>query len=278
MVVLLQMLKGLGWEDGKTVVFEYRYGGNDADRLAAFADELVRLNVDLISTAGDLSTHAARRATTTVPIVAVVGFPVESGFVKSLARPGGNITGFASLADDVSVKRLELLKELLPGLSRVAVLWDPVTHERQPKAAEVAAPTLGLHLQLLRARSPDELGPAFEAAARARAEALLVLVSPMFLGNRAAFASLAARHRIPTMHFSQASVESGGLIAYGPFIDEQWRVVATAVDKILKGARPADLPVQQPSRFELSINLKTARALGLTIPPSLLQRADRVIQ
>ena len=278
MTALLQGLKELGWEDGKSVVIEYRYGANQADRLAAFAAELVRLKVDVITTAGDLSTHAARRATTTIPIVASVGFPVESGFVKSLARPGGNITGIAVLADELAMKRLELLKQLLPQVSRVAVLWDPVTHERNPRAAEAAARTLGLQVQILRAQSPGELAPAFEAAAQARAEALLVLVSPMFLDNRSAFASLAARHRIPTMYYSHAWVESGGLIGYGPTVEEQWRIGAGLIDKILKGARPADLPVQQPTRFELSINLKTARTLGLTIPPALLLRADRIIE
>ena len=278
MTALLQGLKELGWEDGKSVVIEYRYGANQADRLGKFAAELVRMKVDVITTAGDLSTHAARQATTTIPIVAFVGFPVESGFVKSLSRPGGNITGVAVLADELTIKRLELLKDLLPRLNRVAVLWDPVTHERQPKAAEAAARTLGLQLQALRAQSPDELEAAFEAAARARAEALLVLVSPMFLDNRAAIVSLAARHRIPTMYYSQPWVESGGLVGYGPAAEEQWRLVAGQIDKILKGAQPANLPVQQPTRFDLSINLKTARALGMTIPPALLQRADHVIE
>lgn len=278
MTALLQGLKELGWEDGKSVVIEYRYGANQADRLATFAAELVRLKVDVITTSGDLSTHAARRATATIPIVASVGFPVESGFVKSLARPGGNITGVAVLADELSMKRLALLKELLPRLSRVAVLWDPVTHERQPKSVEAAARTLGLQTQILRARSPEELAPAFEAAAKARAEALLVLVSPMFLGNRPAFVSLAARHRIPTMYFNKSWVESGGLVGYGPSPEEQSKLVAGQIDRILKGAQPAILPVQQPTRFELGINLKTARALGMTIPPALLQRADHVIE
>lgn len=278
MTALLQSLKELGWEDGKSVVIEYRYGGNQADRLAAFATELVRLKSDLITTAGDLSTHAARQATPTIPIVASVGFPVESGFVKSLARPGGNITGVAALADVLSTKRLELLKELLPRLGRVAVLWDPVTHERQPKAVEAAARTLGLQVQILRAQTPEELAPAFESAAKARADALLVLVSPMFLGNRPAFVSLAARHRIPTMYDRQFWVESGGLVSYGPSIEEMSRLAAGQIDKILKGAQPGDLPVLQPTRFELSINLKTARALGMTIPQSLRLRADHVIE
>jgi putative ABC transport system substrate-binding protein len=278
MTALLQGLKELGWEDGKNVVIEYRYGGSQADRLAAFAAELVRMKVDVITTNGDLSTHAARQATPTIPIVASVGFPVESGFVKSLARPGGNITGVAVLADELSMKRLALLKELLPRLRRVAVLWDPVTHERQPKAVEAAARTLGLQAQILRAQSPEELAPAFEAAAKSRAEALLVLVSPMFLGNRPTFVGLAARHRIPTMYDRQYWVESGGLVSYGPSTEETPRLVAGQIDKILKGAQPANLPVQQPTRFELSINLKTARALGMTIPPALLQRADHVIE
>ena len=276
---LLQGLKELGWEDGKSVVIEYRYGANQADRLATFAAELVRLKVDVITTAGDFSTHAARQATTTIPIVALVGFPVESGFVKSLARPGGNITGVGVLADELGIKRLELLKELLPRLSRVGVLWDPVTHERQPKVVEAAARTLGLQLRVLRAQSPAELAPAFEAAARGRAEALLVLVSPMFLGHRATFVGLAAKHRIPTMYYSQSWVESGGLIAYGPSVEELLRrLVAGQIDKVLKGAQPAELPVQQPTRFELSVNLGTARALGLKIPESVRARADRVIE
>jgi putative ABC transport system substrate-binding protein len=278
MTALLQGLKELGWEDGKSAVIEYRYGANQADRLAAFAAELVRLKVDVITTSGDLSTHAARQATATIPIMAVVGFPVESGFVTSLARPGGNITGVAVLTDVLNMKRLELLKDVVPRLSRVAVFWDPATSELQAKAVEAAARTLGLQVEVLRARTPEELAPAFEAAAKARAEAMLVLVSPMFLGNRPAFASLAARHRIPAMYFNQLWVESGGLVSYGLATEEQWRLAAGQIDKILKGAQPANLPVQQPTRFELSINRKTARALGLTIPPALLQRADHVIE
>ena len=278
MTALLQGLKGRGWENGKNVVIEHRYAGNNADRLAVFAAELVGLKVDVITTAGDLSTHAAQRATTTIPIVTSVGFPVESGFVKSLARPDGNITGVAVLADELSMKRLALLKELLPRLSRVAVLWDPVTHERQPKQVEAAARTLGLQVEALRAQASDELAPAFEAAAKARAEALLVLVSPMFSSNRPAFASLAARHRIPTMYFNKTFAESGGLISYGPTPEEQWTLIAGQIDKILKGSQPADLPFQQPTKFQLVINLKTAKALGLTIPPALLQRVDHAIE
>jgi len=278
MAAVLNGLKDLGWEEGRTVAIEYRFAGNDAGRLAQFAAELVRSKVDVITTSGDLSTRAAQQATATIPIAMVVGFPVESGFVKSHARPGGNITGVAVLSDELSAKRLEMLKALVPRLSRVAVLWDPVTSERQPKATEAAARSLGVQVQILRAQTAEELAPAFEAAVSARAEALLVLVSPMFTGNRLALASLAARHRIPTMYFNKTFVESGGLITYGYVTDEQWRLVAASIDKILKGARAADIPVEQPTKFELIINLKTAKALGLTIPRSVLLRADRVIE
>jgi putative ABC transport system substrate-binding protein len=256
MTALLQGLRELGYEDGTNVVIEYRYGANQADRLTELVAELVRLKVDVITTAGDLSTRAAQRATTTIPIVASVGFPVESGFVATLARPGGNITGVAVLADELASKRLELLKELLPRLRRVAALWDPVTHERQPRAAEAAARTLGLQVQILRAQSPGEFAEAFETTARARVEALSVLVSPMFAGNRKALVDLSARYRIPTMYYNREFVESGGLMGYGPSFGETFKLVAGAIDKILKGARPADLPVQQPTKFELVINLK----------------------
>lgn len=278
MALLMKSLNDLGWQDGKTVAIEYRFAGNDADRLARFANELVDLKVDLITTTGDQSTRAAQQATATIPIVTVVGFPVESGFVKSLARPGGNITGVAVLSDELSAKRLEFLKELMPRLSRVAVLWDPVTSERQPKAAETAARTLGLQVEVLRAKTAGDLASAFEKAVAARAEALLVLQSPMFAGNARAFADLAARHRIPVMYSIPAFVEAGGLISYGFVADEQYKLVAASIDKILKGARAADLPVQQPTKFELVINQNTAKALGLKIPQSILLRADRVIE
>jgi putative ABC transport system substrate-binding protein len=277
-MTLLEGLKELGWEDGRTVAIEYRFAGGDADRLARFAAELVRLKVDVIVTAGDFSTRAAQQATATIPIVAAVGFPVESGFAKSLARPGGNITGVAMLADELSVKRLSLLRQLMPRLSRVAVLWDPVTHERQPKAAQEAARAVGLQVEVLRVKTAGDLAGAFEKAAAVRADALLVLVSPMFQGNARTFVDLAARHRIPVMYPIRAFVEAGGLITYGFASAERWRLVAASIDKILKGARAADLPIQQPTKFELVINLKTAKALGLTIPQSILLSADRVIE
>ena len=242
------------------------------------ANELVRLKVDVITTAGDLSTRIAQQATTTIPIVALVGFPVESGFAKSLSRPGGNVTGFAVIADELSVKRLEMLKEIVPRLSRVAVLWDPVTHERQLKAVETAARGLGLEVQVLRAKSESELAAAFEAASKGRAEAMLVLISPMYSGKRGELVRLAAQYRMPAIYHTPAFTEVGGLIAYGPSLDEQWQKIAGTIDKILKGARAAELPFQQPTRFELDINLKAAREIGLDIPQSILLRANRVTE
>jgi len=278
LVTLLEGLKELGWEDGKTVAIEYRFAGSNADRLAQFAAVLVRLKVDVITTVGDLSTRAAQQATATIPIVAAVGFPVESGFAKNLARPGGNITGVAMLADELSVKRLAMLKQLMPRMSRVAVLWDTATHERQPKAAEEAALALRLQVVVLPAKTAGDLAGAFDEAQAARADALLVLVSPMFQGNARTFVDLAARHHMPAMYPSPEFVDAGGLITYGFANAERWRLVAASIDKILKGARAADLPIQQPTKFELVINLGTARALGLTISPSIMLRADRVIE
>lgn len=278
MAILLKGLQDFGWHDGKTVAIEYRYGGNDRARLAAFADELVRMKVDVITTAGDLSTTVAQGATKTIPVVAVVGFPVESGFAKSLSRPGGNITGVAVLSDEMSAKRLEVLKELLPRTSRVAVLWDPVTHERQPKAVQAAAAKLGLETHVVRARSGDELQAAFKAAAAARAEAILVLVSPLFHSQRGEIVRLAAQNALPAMYPSQLYTDAGGLIAYGPSVEDIYRLGAASIDKVLKGSRAPELAIQQPTKYELDLNLKTARDLGLKVPETLVLRADRVVQ
>jgi putative tryptophan/tyrosine transport system substrate-binding protein len=275
---LLKNLQDLGWHDGRTVAFEYRYAGNDAVRLDELANELVRMKVDVITTAGDLSTRAAQRATSTIPIVALVGLPVESGFAKSLSRPDGNVTGFAVIGVELSVKRLELLKELVPRLRRVAVLWDPVTHERQLKAVEAAARSLGVEVQVLRAKSESEFEAAFEAARKARAEAMLVMISPTYVGKRGELVRLAARYRMPAIYHSPAFTEVGGLIAYGPSLDEQWQKIAGAIDRILKGARAAELPFQQPTQFELDVNLKAARDIGLDIPQSILLRANKVTE
>jgi putative ABC transport system substrate-binding protein len=275
---LLQGLRELGYEDGRNVVFEIRYGANDARRLAELAAELVHLNVAVIATVGDLATRSAQQATRTIPIVASVGDPVESGFTASLARPGGNVTGVATLAGELAPKRLELLKEVVPKLRRVAVLRDPVTSERQLKAAEAGARALKLEAQIVEARAPSDFERAFEAVVRGRADALLMLVSPMFLRSHDALIGLAAKNRIPAMYTYGVFAERGGLMAYSPAHLYVYRSAAGLIDKILKGAKPAELPWQQATKLELVVNLKTAKALGLTIPQSVLVRADHVIQ
>lgn len=275
---LVQGLRELGYENGKTATIEVRYGANSPERLAELAAELVRLQVDVIATSGDLSTRVARRATTTIPIVASVGFPVESGFAVSLARPGGNITGISAQADELAVKRLELLKQALPRITRVAFLWDTVTSERQVRAAEAATKSLGLQLQVLQVRAPDELPGAFESAVRGREEGLAVAVSPMLVTSREAIVGLSTKHRIPALYPEREYVELGGLMSYGPNVADRHRAGAAQIDRILKGAKPADLPFRQMTKFDLVLNLKTAKALGLKIPQSLLLRADQVIE
>ncbi len=275
---LLQGLRELGYENGKTAIIEIRYAANNPDRVAELAAELVRLQVDVIATSGDLSTRVLQRATRTIPIVTSVGFPVESGFVASLARPGGNITGVAVQADELAVKRLELLKQALPRMTRVALLWDTVTSERQVRAAEAGARSLGLQLQPLKVGVPGELPGAFEAAARGRVEGMSVLVSPMLGSSRELIVTLAGKHRLPAMYPYREFVEAGGLMSYGPNFANTQRILAAQIDRILKGAKPADLPFQQATKFDLLLNLKTAKALGLTLPQPLLLRADQVIE
>ncbi len=276
--LMVQGLRELGYEDGKTATIEVRYGANDPERVANMAAELVRLQVAVIWTVGDLSTRAAQRATTTIPIVANVGYPVESGFVASLARPGGNITAVSVLADELARKRLELLKQAVPKMTRIAFLWDPALNERQLRMAEAGSKSLGLRFHVVQARAPDDVAGAFESAARARSEGLSVAVSPMLLGSREVVVALSAKHRIPTMYSNREYVDVGGLMSYGPNLSETSRLAAGLVDRILKGAKPAELPVRQATKFDLVVNLKTAKALGLKLPQSLVQRADQVIE
>ena len=271
-----------GYVEGQHVVFEYRSTEGRSERLHEAAAELVRMNVDLIVTSTDQAIAAVKQQTQTIPIVMANSTdPVVTGFVASLARPGGNITGNSAMSPELSAKRLELLRQVVPRLSRIAILLDPAIQGAllDYRETESAARSLGLHLQSVEVSRAGDLERAFSTMIRGRVEALLVpAVSPVMYSNRNEVARLAQQNRLPSMFGTRDYAEAGGLMAYGPSATDQWRRAATYVDKILRGARPGDLPVQQPSRFELVINRRTARALGLTIPPSLLQRADQVIE
>jgi len=271
-----------GYMEGQDIAIEYRYG--DLDGLRSAANDLVRLNVDVIVAGGTPAALAAKRATNTIPIVGgAMADPVADGLVASLARPGGNVTGNTFLAPELGPKRLQLLREVVPGVTRVTALQHPgVYGERTMRdmrnEMEARAKASGVELQVLGARGPDDFDNAFAAMAKARAGAIIIFPSPMFYANHRRLVDLAAKHRLPAMYVFREAVEAGGLMCYGANVPELLRRVATHVDKILKGAKPADLPVEQPTKFELVINLKTAKALGLTIPQSLLLRADELIQ
>ena len=280
-----QGLRDLGYVEGRNVVIEYRSAEGRFERLPALAAELVALKVDVIVTAGGTPPAlAAKQATWTLPIVFVFApDPVTSGLVTGLARPGGNVTGLSIFAPELVGKCLEQLKQAVPGVSRVAVLWQPGalgerTEKEMLKEAEVAARALGVRPQFVEARGPADLDRAFSDMTKARAGALTVLSTPMFGSERRRLVDLAAKNRLPAVYSWREFVDAGGLMSYGPNVADNYRRAATYVDKILKGAKPADLPVEQPIKFELVINLKTAKALGLTIPQSLLGRADEVIQ
>jgi putative ABC transport system substrate-binding protein len=279
-----QGLRDLGYIEGRNVVIEYRDAEGKLERLPALAAELVALKVDVIVAPGTLHALAAKQATRTLPIVfGAVADPVASGLVTSLARPGGNVTGLSLLAPELVGKCLELLKQAVPGVSRAAVLWHPGglperTEKDMLTGAEVAARALGVRLQFVEARGPADFDRAFSDMTRARAGALTVLTSTMFLIERRRLVDLAAENRLPAVYPWREGVDAGGLMSYGPNFADLFRRAATYVDKILKGTKPGDLPVEQPTKFELVINLKTAKALGLTIPQSLLGRADEIIQ
>jgi len=276
-----QGLREYGYVERKNIFVERRFGDAKPERLQALAAELVRMKVDVIVTSVDEAIAAIKRQTKTIPIVMTAASdPVATGFVASLARPGGNITGLTGISPELNVKRLELLKEVVPGLSRVAVMWDPGIRGAllEYKATEEAARSLRLQLQSVEVTQPDDIEPAFSAFTTGRAEALIVVSSTLTLDKRAQIANLALKNRLPSINGPRTFPEAGGLMAYGSSLDDRWRRSATFVDKILKGAKPGDLPVEQPTKFELIINLKTAKALGLTLPPSLLRRADEVIQ
>jgi putative ABC transport system substrate-binding protein len=276
-----QGLRELGYVEGKNIVIEWRSAEGKLDRVPALAAELVRLKVDVIVTGGATDTRAAKEATNTIPIVmAQDSDPVGSGFVASLARPGGNITGLSTLAPEVSGKRLELLKEIIPKLSRVAVLGISTRpgNAQSLKEVELAAGALKVKLQFLDVLDPKDIEAAFRAASKGRAEAVLVLQSPFFNSQRKQLVDLAIKSRLPATYPQTEYTEAGGLMYYGANTPDLFRRAATYVDKILKGTKPADIPVEQPRKFELIINLKAAKQIGLTIPPNVLVRADRVIK
>ncbi len=276
-----QGLRDLGWVEGKNISIEYRYANGRDDRLPDLIADLVRLKVDIIVTSVTNDSLAAKKATRAIPIVmASAGDPVATGLVESLARPGGNITGLSQMNPELIGKRLELLKEIVPKLSRVAVLWNPEDRISALSWKEIQLPAreLGVQLHSLEVRSVNDLDKALEDATRTRAGALAIMPNPVFVTNLKRIADFAAKNRLPSIFHLREFVDSGGLVAYGTDRPDLFRRAATFVDKILKGAKPADLPVEQPTKFELVINLKTAKALKLTIPQSLLQRADEVIQ
>jgi putative ABC transport system substrate-binding protein len=274
-----QGLRELGYIDGKNIVIEYRSAEGNINRLPELATELVRLKVYCIVTAGENPTHAAKQATSTIPIImTTVGDPVGFRFVATLARPGGNITGLSTYSADLAGKRLELLKETIPKLSRVAIVSDPQSLPLELKATEAAARLLELQFTSLAVRGLNELEKAFQSSANSRADAVIITASGFFNTNRTTLVELAAKYRLPGMYWEQEFVLAGGLMTYATSITDLYRRSATYVDKILKGAKPAELPVEQPTKFELVINLKAAKQIGLTIPPGVLARADKVIK
>jgi putative ABC transport system substrate-binding protein len=278
---LRERLRELGYVEGQNVVFEPRWGDGQAARLPSLAVELINTKVDILVTATSEAALAAKQATRSVPIVtATTADPVELGLVGSLARPGGNVTGVISLNSDLTGKRLELLKQLIPRAARIAILRDPDNRSSalSVRDAERAGRTLGVVVQGVDARDQKDFDAAFVAMKRARADAVILGVNTPFMAQGRRLAELAVLHRLPMMTPAKEYAEAGGLLSYGTDYPDMFRRAATYVDKILKGAKPADLPIEQPTKFELIINLKTAKALGLTIPQSLLQQADQVIE
>jgi putative ABC transport system substrate-binding protein len=275
-----QGLREFGWIEGQTAQIEYRWAHGQRERLPDLASELVRARSDILVVSGSTGIQAARAATSQIPIViaAVLADPVSAGFVSSLAHPGGNITGLASQYEEIVTKQVQLLAEAIPGLARLALLWNAPGGSRATDAATAAAKALGLRARVLEVRQPTEFDAALRAARDGHAQAVHVLPSPWFSTHRRLLITLAARYRLPAMYELREYVQDGGLMSYGVSIPDMHRRAARYIDQILKGAKPGDLPIERPAKFELIINLKTAKALGLTIPQSLLQRADEVIQ
>ena len=281
--VFLQELSKLGWIEGKNITFEYRFADGKFDRLSGLAADLVRLKVDVIVTAGAPSAIEAKKATSTIPIVmATFPDPVALGLVASLARPGGNVTGFTSLSPELNTKRLEVLKDAVPKLTRVGILRPAgagVGVQSQLQGLRPAAVALKLKLEEIETqRDPQGLERAFQTAKQKQVGAIMTISGRTYFAERKRMVELAVKYRLPAIYFDEAFVDDGGLMSYGSDLEDQYRKSAHYVDKILKGAKPADLPVQQPMKYELMINLKTAKTLGLTIPPVVLMRAEKVIK
>jgi putative tryptophan/tyrosine transport system substrate-binding protein len=280
--IFLRRLAELGFVEGKNIAFEYRSADNKLDRLPALVDELVRLNVDVLLTSATPATIAAKNATKTIPIVFIqlAVDPVTAGFVDSLARPGGNITGLTNIAAELAGKRLEILKETVSKLSRVALMWEPrnAGSAQTWKESQLPAKELGLQLHSMEVSSADQFEGAFKEAIKARSGALAVTPMVLASNHRKEIVELAAKSRLPAVYYRDNFVESGGLMSYGADLADHFRRAADFIEKILKGSKPADLPVEQPTKFEFVINLKTAKRVGLTIPQSVLYRADKVIK
>jgi len=278
---LTAALQERGWTDGRNIRFEFRYTEGQANRLPALAADLVQRNVDVILTAGTESTEAARKATKTIPIVmAAVGDPIAAGFIANLARPGGNITGASLLATELTAKRLELLKEVLPTLTRLAVFWSAANASvvQKLKQIQVAAARFGVQLHAFELHVPDDLDKSFKSAVQVGAQAVMTTEDAIQITYRTRVAELGKQHKIPVASEFGEFAQAGTLMSFGPSILDQFRYAARYVDQLFKGARPGDLPVEQATRFELLVNLKTAKALGLTIPQSMLGRADQIIE
>ena len=275
-----QGLRERGYVEGKNIVLEYRYAEGKFDRVPALVDELVRMKVDIIVTTSSISARAARKATKTIPIVMTTGSPVEQGLAESLAKPGGNVTGLTVMAVELTGKRLEILKETLPKMTRAAALWAPGQTEAVKgfKETQEAARGFSLRLQSVELHNAQELEKVFAEISKGRADALVVVLDPLVTLHSKRIVDLALKHHLPGMYPTRQFAEEGGLMAYGPLIADLYRRAAMYVDKILRGAKPGEIPIEQPTKFELVINLKTAKVLGLTIPPEIMVRATRVIQ
>ncbi len=276
-----QGLLDAGYSEGRDVVIEWRFADGNYDRVPGFVDDLVQSKVDVIVTDGTVAAQSAKRATSTIPIVmAMASDPVASGLVTSLAHPGGNVTGLSMMIPELSIKRLQLLKEMIPRLVRAVVLWNPASpyHTKVIEKLKAESPLLGIKLSFVSVQTPKEIGPAVAAVSRARAQALYVIEDPVTYNNRMTLLNLVSRARIPTIYPVRRFVDDGGLISYGTNFHDLYRRSAGYAGKILKGAKPADLPVEQPIKFDLVVNLRTAKTLGLTIPQSVLLQANEVIR